>query len=653
MFTRSSYITTIAIAIASFSILGVFIFTAHGASTKLDGYVLIDPIGGNRLWYVSPVDHKRYDLGFNSSDAIRGIKKTAIGISNADLLRVPAYNESKTGNVNLRQRLSGRFLIAVGQNGALWYVYPKNVKRYYFKPIDTSFTFLRSLALAPSPTLLASIPIAYSQPMQNPTPAAANGCSFNNPPCADGQQCVNNACVIPPVPTAVSAGCAYNNPSCAEGQQCTDNQCVANIAPAPPTSACVTPICLADHQAVAYDGSASGTVTGTYLLAIGATKEILPNVFVRAESSKLGTIWVKKNNVCYIKKVIIPTYGLVVGDKFVVMDTEADSLRFNVYGGYNAYDICKQKNTEPTLAIFCEALPKPDSYIITGKMFDRVFDGTQYAPAQSLSVDMDDIAYSKDINAYPAIAESQPFTGKWQITDIKSANMPNGAAGYTDLENIVVADDYVMKNTTYSYLNNYSTNSNDYQNAMNAVKNSNPNDIYISNLVWGPFNAETHEFTHGIFGNSGMMLGSYTGYSGILVEGWANYISNIGNLSAAYRQDWSNRYCGETQFINPPNPPENFSDMINSNPYSAGFCFFSAVEKACGTNTINSFIDKMLTEPSAPQASYPHPLKILGDFCPDKNKYQTILNNFGINETLMTDSDPLVPNLLPGNACGT
>jgi len=666
---------------------GVLILPRLAPAASLTGNILLQVQSRGEAWYIYPGNGQRYYLK-DGTAAFALMRSLGLGISESD------YNKLAAGNTALRASVKGKIVLRVQARGEAYFLCPRTGTLSYLKDGAAAYSVMRQCGLGITNADLAKVAISKNSASPTIAPAIPLGCAYNNPSCDTSNQCVNNKCTLkdgcaygnpscgnpkicinnvcaektpstadnslasgcasnnPPCDAShtcqnnecvLLSGCNYNNPACSSTQDCVNNTCVDKEV------ACATPACMADHQAQAYTGSTTGT--GSYLLALGATKEILPNIFVRAESGTLGSIWVKKSGVCYIKKTVNPPGGLVVGDKFIIVNAENGSLRFNVYGGYQAYDLCKKMFTVPTLAIFCEALPKADSYTITGKMFSRVFDGTQYAPAQSLSVDLDDIAYSKDVDAYPAIAESQPFTGKWQITDIKSANMPNGAAGYTDLENIVVADDYVMKNTTYSYLNNYSTNSKDYQNAMNAVKNGNPNDIYISNLVWGPFNAETHEFTHGIFGNSGMMLGSYSGYSGILIEGWANYMGNIGNLSAAFRDDFSNRYCGETQFTIQPNPPENYSDIINSDPYSSGQCFFSAVEKACGTSTINGFIDKMLTEPNNPQTSYPHPLKILGDLCPDKGKYQTILNNFGIKEDLMIDGGPLVAGLLPGNAC--
>lgn len=221
-------ITSITI-FAILMIAGVSVtFAAPKPSVRYSGYLLADPINKDRVWYVSPVNQKRYDLGVNPDEALSAIKKVMLGITEANLKKIPKSNEMISGDKNLRKRLSGRFLLAVEDAGNIWYVRPTDLKRYYFIKTNMSFAHLRSLAVSVTVANLKTIAIAYTQPETPaptsqlpimPTTPTSYGCAYSNPSCDWWYNCINNKCVL-------KSGCAYNNPACSTNQICQNNLCI-------------------------------------------------------------------------------------------------------------------------------------------------------------------------------------------------------------------------------------------------------------------------------------------------------------------------------------------------------------------------------------------------------------------------------------------
>ncbi|MBI2141671.1 hypothetical protein HYU16_04595 [Candidatus Woesearchaeota archaeon] len=52
----------------------------------------------------------------------------------------------------------------------------------------------------------------------NNTCSLKTGCSHDNPPCAASYDCINNSCVL-------KQGCKYNNPGCGLNSSCINNSC--------------------------------------------------------------------------------------------------------------------------------------------------------------------------------------------------------------------------------------------------------------------------------------------------------------------------------------------------------------------------------------------------------------------------------------------
>ncbi len=134
--------------------------SAAGATVaeRTSGYILLQVEKNGEAWYVYPKTLTRFYLG-RPADAFDIMRRLGLGISNANLAKIPVAGSSQPGDAGLRARLSGYILLQVEKNGEAWYVYPKNKQRYYLgRPAD-AYSIMRSLGLGITNVNLAQIPI--------------------------------------------------------------------------------------------------------------------------------------------------------------------------------------------------------------------------------------------------------------------------------------------------------------------------------------------------------------------------------------------------------------------------------------------------------------------------------------------------------------
>lgn len=153
--------------------------SAHAANNiteRLKGRLLLQVEQGGAIWYVNPLDSKKYQVTF--ANALSLFENFALGITNADLIKIPAniesipseldtdndgykdrtelqhnYSPYIPGNYkgkftidnNLTNRLKGRLLLQVEQKGAIWYVDHTGIR--YNVRWDNLMNLFRSLAL--------------------------------------------------------------------------------------------------------------------------------------------------------------------------------------------------------------------------------------------------------------------------------------------------------------------------------------------------------------------------------------------------------------------------------------------------------------------------------------------------------------------------
>jgi len=165
---------------------------------RLAGQILLQVEDHGEAWYVDSVSQQRYYLADGAS-AYEALRKFGLGITNADLAKIPvgieerfedvdtdedgladrleeglgtdvnktdtdgdgvsdyeevinqATNPLGTGkiyyNTSLINRLSGRILLQVESRGEAWYVNPTDGRRYYMKDGDAAYQIMRFLSL--------------------------------------------------------------------------------------------------------------------------------------------------------------------------------------------------------------------------------------------------------------------------------------------------------------------------------------------------------------------------------------------------------------------------------------------------------------------------------------------------------------------------
>ncbi|MFC1687023.1 phosphodiester glycosidase family protein [Patescibacteria group bacterium] len=138
-----------------------FVFSAPAAQAAVfdhtSGMIVLQVESHGEAWYVNPLTHQRSYLG-RSADAFELMRETGLGISNTHLAQIPEAGSGEEGDIALRERLSGRILLQVEENGEAWYVYPRNLQRYYLGRPDDAFTIMKNLGLGISNAHLALIP---------------------------------------------------------------------------------------------------------------------------------------------------------------------------------------------------------------------------------------------------------------------------------------------------------------------------------------------------------------------------------------------------------------------------------------------------------------------------------------------------------------
>ncbi|NQV13158.1 MAG: PQQ-like beta-propeller repeat protein [Parcubacteria group bacterium] len=132
--------------------------TDTALTERLSGRILIQTEEEGEAWYVNPADKKKYYLGrpHNAFDIMRN---TGLGITNANLDKIPVYGTSWAIDSSLAERVAGKILIQTEANGEAWYVSPVNLKRYYMgRPAD-AFQLMRNLGLGASNTDIRKIEV--------------------------------------------------------------------------------------------------------------------------------------------------------------------------------------------------------------------------------------------------------------------------------------------------------------------------------------------------------------------------------------------------------------------------------------------------------------------------------------------------------------
>jgi len=211
---------TISLLVLIFCIIAVPINKLQATNSiteRLKGRLLLQVEQKGAIWYVSPTDSKRYQVTF--ANALDLFENLALGITNADLVKIPAnfksikpdldtdndgyknrveleYNYSPyipgngkgkfTIDNNLANRLKGRLLLQVEQKGAIWYVDHTGTRHNV--RWDNLMDLFRGLALGITDANLAMI---SSEQSSAPAIIKKISCTTNWQ-CGAWLPCVNN-----------------------------------------------------------------------------------------------------------------------------------------------------------------------------------------------------------------------------------------------------------------------------------------------------------------------------------------------------------------------------------------------------------------------------------------------------------------------------
>jgi hypothetical protein len=647
-------------------------FSSVQAATNYKGKMLVVKGDAAHLWYVSPVDGRRYDLGSGGQQAVAEVSEVALGISNADLAKIPAANSSAKGNAALRKRLAGRFLLAVQDGGSLWYVNPLDQKRHYLLTTDASYAHLRALALTVSANALKSIKIAFAYP-DAPTPAAnqpsptaapapvtpATGCLYNNPACDAAHLCVNNTCVL-------KTGCDYANPACPAGQSCVSNQCQAP-APvatpvAPPTaSSCQSPSCLDPRQPTLYDATAS--VKSVSMLHVGDSWTVASGRFLRVESvtptQSVISLWLSDAQGCRYSDRLIVTgtdqkAGVSFGDVYLTALQLNGGIYADAFSGASAYTTCVQVMNELVEAdkkqnitldtsisqLDCDSLPGAGRYTVTSTdgLFRRLYKNSSWTPAESVLVDANDLWYHQMMTLFPAFSELRPADDAWHITEFTDELpyagllMPNGMLSKMD-------DQMVNQVITP-----FSTDVTAYNNARANIAAGSTYGVWMDAPI-----EEAHELGHDLTASTQLLTFSPAGYSTILGEGLADYVEGY----ATWPKAVADQYADALHCQDATSGTDNKPYSSNLSDYYAGQCFYYLYAKYCGgQSALNSAFADLINQTYRPSDTLPSVFSMLDAHCGDHTKFRAILTNYGVTDDLINKTGPLVPGLAPGNDCG-
>ena len=151
----------------------LLVFSAHllhlNAPTAF-GQILLQVNENGEAWYIDPVSEDRFYLK-DGSAAFELMRTFGLGITNGDLVDIPSVTgpqevEGMTSiceSNSLANRLVGRILLQVEENGEAWYVEPTTCHRVYLKDGNAAFEIMHYLGLGASNEDIESINLGETE----------------------------------------------------------------------------------------------------------------------------------------------------------------------------------------------------------------------------------------------------------------------------------------------------------------------------------------------------------------------------------------------------------------------------------------------------------------------------------------------------------
>jgi len=113
-------LTILLILIFVFGLIPIHFTDAQNISERLRGRLLLQVEQCGAIWYVDTNDLHRHSVTW--ANALPLFQKLSLGITDADLSKIPIAGSSEVGSWSMRNRLKGKLLLQVQQRGAIWYV---------------------------------------------------------------------------------------------------------------------------------------------------------------------------------------------------------------------------------------------------------------------------------------------------------------------------------------------------------------------------------------------------------------------------------------------------------------------------------------------------------------------------------------------------
>ncbi|MBD3281380.1 hypothetical protein GF391_01400, partial [Candidatus Uhrbacteria bacterium] len=137
-----------AIGLASLFVF-VSLTNAAGLADRLSGRILLQVENHGEAWYISPDTGKRHYMG-GAEDAYQLMRRLGLGVSNADFA---SFGDKAP------QRLAGKILLKVEDQGKAFYVNPSDLSLHYLANGADAYQLMRDLGLGVKNTDLDQIPV--------------------------------------------------------------------------------------------------------------------------------------------------------------------------------------------------------------------------------------------------------------------------------------------------------------------------------------------------------------------------------------------------------------------------------------------------------------------------------------------------------------
>lgn len=120
--------------------------TQHPIFDSIAGRILLQVESNGEAWYADPVTRKRYYMK-DGPTAYQMLRTFGLGITNADLVKIPVEGQPLPEHRDFVRSLAGRILLQVEKNGEAWYIDPVSLRRVYLKDGEAAYNLMRELGL--------------------------------------------------------------------------------------------------------------------------------------------------------------------------------------------------------------------------------------------------------------------------------------------------------------------------------------------------------------------------------------------------------------------------------------------------------------------------------------------------------------------------